>query len=100
MFGGVLMTISVDVLYDQDYVTFHINRLRDFYYKKMMNRIVDEIDNDRLTFNKLFMIFLKNKYTVIVHLHMYSTCLNLICSFELKKCIFYSYHFLFLFLIE
>lgn len=46
--------VLIDIDYDQNYVEEHIQRLKEFYIRKMLPRIVDEIDNERLTFSRLF----------------------------------------------
>lgn len=45
----------IDVKYDETFVRDNVNRLRSFYAKKMTNRIVDEVEEDRLVFSKSFM---------------------------------------------
>jgi hypothetical protein len=42
----------VDVFYDETYIINHVNRLRNFYAKKLLPCIVDEIQEDRLMMNK------------------------------------------------
>ena len=49
----------IDVKYDDTFVRDNVNRLRSFYAKKMMNRIVDEIEEDRLVFSKSFKKFMR-----------------------------------------
>ena len=51
--------VLIDIDYDQNYVEEHIQRLKEFYTRKMLPRIVDEIDNERLTFSRLFNNFLR-----------------------------------------
>ena len=46
--------VLIDIDYDQNYAKEHIQRLEEFYTRKMLPRIVYEIDNERLTFNRLF----------------------------------------------
>ena len=48
----------VDVEYNLAYINEHLNRLRTFYIKKMLPRIADEFEEDRLKFSKLFIKFL------------------------------------------
>ncbi|CAG2227127.1 unnamed protein product [Mytilus edulis] len=43
----------IEVPYDEQYVCEHVARKRKFYFKKMMNIIVDEIEDDRLVFSKV-----------------------------------------------
>ena len=49
----------IDIDYDQNYAEELIQRLKEFYTRKMLPRIVDEIDNERLTFSRLFNNFLR-----------------------------------------
>ena len=49
--------ILVDVQYNADYVHQQIQRLRTFYVKKMMLRIVDEIENERLVFSSVYKFY-------------------------------------------
>ncbi|XP_071144096.1 uncharacterized protein [Mytilus edulis] len=49
----------IEVPYDEQYVCEHVARLRTFYFKKMMNIIVDEIEDDRLVFSKAFIKFMR-----------------------------------------
>ncbi|CAG2205622.1 unnamed protein product [Mytilus edulis] len=51
--------ILINVDYDQEYVREQIQRLKDFYVRKMIPRIVDEVDSDRLTFSRLFCNFMR-----------------------------------------
>ena len=48
----------VDVFYDETYIINHVNRLRNFYAKKLLPCIVDEIQEDRLMMNKTFNKFI------------------------------------------
>ena len=48
----------VDVFYDETYITNHVTRLRNFYAKKPLPCIVDEIQEDRLMMNKAFNKFM------------------------------------------
>lgn len=50
--------IRVDVQYNAECVHEQIQRLRTFYAMKMMHRMVDEIENERLVFSRLFKHFL------------------------------------------
>ena len=47
----------INVDYNENYVREQVERLREFYVKKMLNRIVDDID-DRLVFSKVFNKFM------------------------------------------
>lgn len=49
----------IDVKYDDTFARDNVNRFRSFYAKKMMNGIVDEIEEDRLVFNKSFKKFMR-----------------------------------------
>ncbi|VDI48025.1 Hypothetical predicted protein [Mytilus galloprovincialis] len=51
--------ILINVDYDQEYVREQVQRLKDFYVRKMIPRIVDEVDSDRLTFSRLFCNFMR-----------------------------------------
>ena len=48
----------VDVFYDETYIINHVTRLRNFYAKKLLPCIVDEIQEDRLMMNKAFNKFM------------------------------------------
>jgi hypothetical protein len=48
----------VDVFYDETYIINHVTRLRNFYAKKPLPCIVDEIQEDRLMMNKAFNKFM------------------------------------------
>ena len=48
----------VDVFYDETYIINHVTRLRNFYAKKLLPCIVDEIQEDRLLMNKAFNKFM------------------------------------------
>jgi hypothetical protein len=49
----------IDVKYDDTFARDNVNMFRSFYAKKMMNGIVDEIEEDRLVFNKSFKKFMR-----------------------------------------
>ncbi|VDI61158.1 Hypothetical predicted protein [Mytilus galloprovincialis] len=51
--------ILIDIAFDEDYIQQLVRRLRTFYSNKMLNRIVDEIDNDRLVLSRIFRNFMK-----------------------------------------
>ncbi|CAC5420784.1 unnamed protein product [Mytilus coruscus] len=51
--------ILIDIAFDQEYIQQLVSRLRTFYSNKMLNRIVDEIDNDRLVLSRIFRNFMK-----------------------------------------
>lgn len=51
--------VFIDIDYDQNCAKEHIQRLEGFYTRKMLPRIVYEIDNERLIFSSLFQKILR-----------------------------------------
>ena len=50
----------IDIDYNQIYVENQIERLKKFYFTKMLHRIVDDVDSDRLILCRTFRNFMAN----------------------------------------